>query len=92
VPVRYDAAHRSKIVIDVPAMQKRALHDYIQREQQPKQQKPARAGAETSPPWVVRTDPGDLRVATLAQLDSRTSLSCREASVRSRLSRYVGDR
>lgn len=55
VPVRYDAAHRSKIVIDVPAMQKHALHDYIQREQQPKQQKPARAGAETGPPWVVPT-------------------------------------
>ena len=55
VPVRYDAAHRSRIVIDVPAMQKRALHDYIQREQQPKQQKPARAGAETGPPWIVPT-------------------------------------
>jgi len=54
VPIRYDTAHRSKIVIDVPAMQKRALHDYIQREQKPKQQ-PARAGAETGPPWVVPT-------------------------------------
>lgn len=55
VPVRYDAAHRSKIVIDVPAIRKRALHDYIQREQQPKQQKPAHPGTETGPPWVVPT-------------------------------------
>jgi hypothetical protein len=55
VPVRYDVAHRSKIVIDVPAMQKRALHDYIQREQKPKQQQPARGRAESGPPWVVPT-------------------------------------
>jgi hypothetical protein len=55
VPVRYDEAHRSKIVIDVPALQKRALRDYIQREQRPKEQKPARPGAETGPPWVVPT-------------------------------------
>ena len=53
VPVRYDEAHRSRIVLDVPAMQKRALHDYIQREQQPKQQPPARADAGTGPPWIV---------------------------------------
>ncbi|HEU5392674.1 MAG TPA: hypothetical protein VFV73_42970 [Streptosporangiaceae bacterium] len=49
VPVRYDAAYRSRIVLDVPALQKRALHDYIQREQRPKAQPPARTG----PPWVV---------------------------------------
>ena len=55
VPVRYDAADRSKIVIDVPALQKRALHDYIQREQKPKGQSPARQGAETGPPWAVPT-------------------------------------
>jgi hypothetical protein len=55
VPVRYDAADRSKIVIDVPTLQKRALHDYIQREQQPKGQSPARQGAGTGPPWAVPT-------------------------------------
>lgn len=55
VPVRYDAAHRSKIVIDVPAMQKRALHDYIEREQRPKQQKPAQPEVKTGPPWAVPT-------------------------------------
>jgi hypothetical protein len=49
VPVRYDAADRSRIVLDVPALQKRALHDYIQREQRPKAQPPARTG----PPWTV---------------------------------------
>jgi hypothetical protein len=53
VPVRYDAAQRSKIVLDVPAMQKRALQEYIKREQKPKQQEPAHARAETGPPWVV---------------------------------------
>ncbi len=53
VSVRYDAADRSKIVIDVPALQKHALHDYIQREQQPKGQSPARSGAGTGPPWAV---------------------------------------
>ena len=47
IPVRYDAADRSKIVIDVPALQKRALHDYIQREQRPKAQPPARTSAIT---------------------------------------------
>jgi hypothetical protein len=53
VPGRCDAADRSKIVIDVPALQERALHDYIQREQQPKGQSPARQGAGTGPPWIV---------------------------------------
>ena len=55
IPVRYDAADRSKIVIDVPALQKRALHDYIQREQQPKGLSAARPGARTGPPWTVPT-------------------------------------
>jgi hypothetical protein len=55
VPVRYDAADRSRIVIDVPALQKRALHDYIQREQKPKGQSPAHQGAGTGPPWAVPT-------------------------------------
>jgi len=53
VPVRYDAADRSRIVIDVPALQKRALHDYIKREQRLKGQSPARQGAGIGPPWVV---------------------------------------
>jgi hypothetical protein len=55
VPVRYDAANRSRIVIDVPALQKRALHDYIQREKKPKGQSPALQGAGTGPPWAVPT-------------------------------------
>jgi hypothetical protein len=55
VPVRYDAAHRSRIVLDVPAMQKRALHEYIKREQKPKQQDRAHARAEAGPPWVAPT-------------------------------------
>jgi hypothetical protein len=55
VPVRYDAADLSMIVIDVPALQKRALHDYIQREQRPREQSPARQGAAFGPPWVVPT-------------------------------------
>ena len=55
VPVRYDAADRTKIVIDVPALQKRALHDYIQREKENKGQQPARRGTETGPPWIVPT-------------------------------------
>jgi hypothetical protein len=42
VLVRYDAADRTRIVIDVPALHKRALHDYIQREQQQKTQPAAR--------------------------------------------------
>jgi hypothetical protein len=53
VPVRYDAADRSRIVIDVPALQKRALHDYIQREQKPKGQSPARQGTGAGPLWAV---------------------------------------
>ena len=53
VPVRYDVAHPGRMVLDVPAMQARALHDYIQRERQPKQQQPARAAAQAGPPWVV---------------------------------------
>jgi hypothetical protein len=55
VPVRYDAADRRRIVIDVPALQKRALHDYIKREQQQGQQQPAHRGAGTGPPWAVPT-------------------------------------
>ena len=46
VPVRYDAADRSKIVIDVPALQKRALHDYIQREQKPKGRRQSGVGSK----------------------------------------------
>ena len=41
VPVRYDPADRNRIVLDVPALQKRALHDYIQREQQQQKSQPA---------------------------------------------------
>jgi len=59
IPVRYDAANHSRLVIDVPALQKRALHDYIEREQrqqeQQKGQPPAGHGAGTGPPWVVPT-------------------------------------
>ena len=55
VPVRYDAADRNRIVIDVPALHKRALHDYIQREQKPKGQPAARPGAGVGPPWIVPT-------------------------------------
>ena len=55
VPVRYDAADRSKAVIDVPALQKRALHDYIQREQQQRAQPANRPAARTGPPWSVPT-------------------------------------
>lgn len=53
IPVRYDAADRSRIVIDVPALHKRALHDYIQREQRPKGQSATRPGTGTGPPWAV---------------------------------------
>jgi hypothetical protein len=53
VSVRHDAADRSRIVVDVPALRKRALHDYIEREQRQKEQSPARRGAGTGPPWVV---------------------------------------
>ena len=55
VPLRYDAGDRGKIVIDVPALQKRALHDYIQREKQQKGQPAARQGAGIGPPWHVPT-------------------------------------
>ena len=53
VPVRYDTADRSRIVVDVPALHKRALHDYLQQEQKPKGQSPARQGAGIGPPWAV---------------------------------------
>lgn len=53
VPVRYDAADRSRLVIDVPALQKRALHDYLKREQRPREQPAARQGAGFGPPWTV---------------------------------------
>ncbi|MGE5291000.1 MAG: hypothetical protein ACM3ML_28150 [Micromonosporaceae bacterium] len=49
VPVRYDAADRNRMVLDIPALRKRALHDYLQREQRPK----AQAQARTGPPWAV---------------------------------------
>ena len=53
VPVRCDTADRSRMVLDIPALQKRALHDYIQREQRPKAQPPAHPAARTGPPWTV---------------------------------------
>jgi hypothetical protein len=53
VPVRYDAADRNRIVLDVPALHKHALNDYIKREQRPKAQSPAHKGAATGPPWEV---------------------------------------
>ena len=53
VPVRCDTADRSRMVLDIPALQKRALHDYIQREQRPKAQPPAHPAARTGPPWAV---------------------------------------
>lgn len=53
LPVRYDAANRSRLVIDVPALQRRALHDYIEREQKPRAPQTARPGAAIGPPWVV---------------------------------------
>jgi hypothetical protein len=52
VPVRYDEAHRARIVIDVPALHKRVLHDYIKSEQRPKEQ-PTGRRAVAGPPWVV---------------------------------------
>jgi hypothetical protein len=55
IPVRYDAANRTRVVIDVPALQQRALHDYIEREQRPKGQPIARKGAGAGPPWTVPT-------------------------------------
>ena len=53
VPVRYDAADRSRIVLDIPAMRQYALREYIKSVQKPKPQpqKPVSAG----PPWVVPT-------------------------------------
>jgi hypothetical protein len=55
VPVRYDAADPSMIVIDVPALHKRALRDYLQREQRPREQSAVRRGAGFGPPWAVPT-------------------------------------
>ena len=48
VPVRYDAANRTRLVIDVAALQQRALRDYIKQEQKPRKQ-----SAAAGPPWVV---------------------------------------
>jgi hypothetical protein len=53
VPVRYDAADRTKIVLDVPALQQRTLRDYIRRESGQMQQKPATAAARSGPPWAL---------------------------------------
>ncbi len=53
IPVRYDPADPTRTVIDVPALHKRALHDYIKREQEPKGQPSAGKGAGIGPPWVV---------------------------------------
>jgi hypothetical protein len=53
--VRYDAAQPGRMVLDVPAIQKRALHDYIQREQRAQQQKPDQAAPQAGPPWAVPT-------------------------------------
>ena len=55
VPVRYDTADRNRMVLDVPALQKRALHEYIQSEQKPKKQPSTRPGTRTGPPWTVPT-------------------------------------
>jgi len=58
VPVRYDAANRNNLVVDVPALRKQALRDYIkheQRQQEQKEQQPTPPGARTGPPWVVPT-------------------------------------
>lgn len=53
VAVRYDATDRSRIVIDVPALQKRALRAYIQREHKPSGQSPAPRAGRAGPPWAV---------------------------------------
>jgi hypothetical protein len=53
VPVRYDAADLNRIVIDGPALRKRAVHDYLQREQRQREQPAARPGAAAGPPWTV---------------------------------------
>ena len=55
VPVRYDPADRSRLVLDVPALQKRALHEYVERERKPKEQVPARRGGGNGPLWAVPT-------------------------------------
>ena len=55
IAVRYAVADPRRMIIDVPALRKRALHDYLQREQKPKGQSPARRGAATGPPWIVPT-------------------------------------
>jgi hypothetical protein len=55
IPVRYDTADRGRMVIDVPALQKRALHDYIEREQWQKSQRATPPAARSGPPWVVPT-------------------------------------
>jgi hypothetical protein len=53
VPVRYDPEDPRKIVLDLPALRKRALRDYIAREQEPKGQSPARQDPGTGPAWAV---------------------------------------
>lgn len=55
VPVRYDPADRSKLVLDVPALQRRTLHEYIEDVQKSGRQQPASKGARTGPPWAVPT-------------------------------------
>jgi hypothetical protein len=55
IPVRYDAANRARLLIDVPDLQQRALHDYIEREQRPKGQPTARKDVAAGPPWAVPT-------------------------------------
>jgi hypothetical protein len=58
VPVRYDVADQSRVVVDMPALRKQALRDYIKHEQQqrePKQADPQSENARTGPPWVVPT-------------------------------------
>lgn len=52
VPVRYDEGNRARIAIDVPALHKRVLHDYIKSEQRPKDQ-PADRQAVAGAPWAV---------------------------------------
>jgi hypothetical protein len=53
IPLRYDTGNRNKLVIDVPALQRRALHDYIEREKRQKEPKAGPAGVVSGPPWVV---------------------------------------
>jgi hypothetical protein len=53
IPVRYDAADPRRAVIDVPALEKKALDDYIGREKKQKNPQAARGGARSGPPWVV---------------------------------------